>query len=164
MPLEPLFVLILPSRATRRLSWADTAASTFGRMFGARTPPLPSAVHLLAPLLWPLPHGAQARLRNFTPFAFFNNILRIPFAPRKSLAGFTAATITGALIAGTFWGTAGPLGVDHPAWSWGVGPLGNWLGLALVSVVAGVVSGVAEALGMSNLASGDHVPWANHLW
>lgn len=25
-----------------RLSWADTAASVFGRLFGARTPPLPS--------------------------------------------------------------------------------------------------------------------------
>ena len=55
-----------------------------------------------------------------TPPAFR---LRLPLAPRKSLTGFTAATITGAAT-------------------------GGLLGLLAISVVAGLVSGVAEALGM----------------
>ena len=49
------------------LSWADTAASTIGRLYGSSTPPLPPQ----------------------TP------ILRLPLAPRKSSAGFVAATLTG---------------------------------------------------------------------
>lgn len=53
------------------LSWCDPCASTFGRLFGKRTPALP------APL----------------------------FARRKSLAGFLAASVMGALVAYLFWGT-----------------------------------------------------------
>lgn len=122
------------------LSWADTMASTFGRMFGPLTPPLPPRL----------------------PF------LRLPFAPRKSLAGFMAASVTGACAAIMFWGWIGPLrhnGADL-SWTWQdgvrrtssllgwlgmensiVGAARGWLGLGAIGIVAGLVSGVAEALG-----------------
>src|ERR1700679_9148 len=70
-----------------RLSWADTNASTFGRLWGKKTRALP---------------------RSF---------LGLPFAPRKSLAGFVAASLTGALTAVTFWGWFAPL-VNRPEVSW----------------------------------------------
>ena len=54
------------------LSWCDTCASTFGRLFGRYTPPLPSP----------------------------------PFARRKSLAGFLAAIVSGALTSYFFWCTS----------------------------------------------------------
>jgi diacylglycerol kinase (CTP) len=69
------------SSLTLSLSWADTAASTFGRPYRSNTRKLP------------------ARL----PF------LRLPLAPRKSLAGFTAATITGTAVALEFWGFVVPI-------------------------------------------------------
>ena len=118
------------------LSWADTAASTIGRLFGSSTPKLPSRV----------------------PF------LRLPLAPRKSLAGFLAASVTGACIAFGFWGWIAGMrnGGRDVTWSWdggvrgyseakngakvGMGA-GGPLGLLAIAVVAGVVSGVAEALG-----------------
>ena len=116
------------------LSWADTAASTFGRLYGAYTPKLP------------------ARLP----------ILRLPLAPRKSLAGFLAATLTGATIAFAFWGFAAPLraGGAQLTWSWDDGVrqvlndgvtknlgAGGATGLLTIAVVSGLVSGIAEALG-----------------
>ncbi|KAF7440064.1 hypothetical protein PC9H_000406 [Pleurotus ostreatus] len=133
------------------LSWADTAASTVGRMFGSVTPRLPSRL----------------------PF------LRLPLAPRKSLAGFVAACVTGTLIAIGFWKWIAPLRHDTQdiSWTWdnGVSPalvspavkdwcqgllggpcsLGNvtsgWVGLGLIGVMAGLVSGVAEALDLGSL-------------
>ena len=63
------------------LSWADTAASTFGRLYGSNTRKLP------------------ARL----PF------LCLPLAPRKSLDGFTSATLTGAALALGFCGFIAPI-------------------------------------------------------
>lgn len=123
------------------LSWADTAASTFGRLFGSRTPRLPAR----------------------TP------ILRLPLSPRKSLAGFLAATITGAIIAIGFWGWVAPLrhGGTATSWHWdnissGTLPslhspvssgtalfcAGGWVGLGVIGLFSGIVSGVAEALGM----------------
>ncbi|KAF9488536.1 hypothetical protein BDN71DRAFT_1535052 [Pleurotus eryngii] len=133
------------------LSWADTAASTVGRMFGSVTPRLPSQL----------------------PF------LRLPLAPRKSLAGFVAACVTGTLIAIGFWKWIAPLRRDAQdiSWTWdnGVSPalvdpavkgwcqgllgdacsLGNvtsgWVGLGLIGVMAGLVSGVAEALDLGSL-------------
>jgi diacylglycerol kinase (CTP) len=134
--------LILPS-----LSWADTAASTFGRLWGSRTPPLPPRIPILG----------------------------LPLAPRKSLAGFLAASITGAAIVFSFWswfvpavggvdsawdltnGVSGP-GVDHSSLGQGMKtllrdagfsglPTGGWMGLAVISVVSGLVTGIAEALG-----------------
>ncbi|KAG6840278.1 hypothetical protein C0991_007766 [Blastosporella zonata] len=127
------------------LSWADTTASTFGRMFGSRTPPLPPR----------------------TP------ILRLPLAPRKSLAGFIAATITGTAIALAFWGLIAPVRNDI-TWAWDEGVLASstkppsilpalgvtasglagapgFLGLGAISLVAGLVSGVAEALDLGSL-------------
>lgn len=117
------------------LSWADTAASTFGRMYGAVTPKLPTRLPILG----------------------------LPLAPRKSLAGFAAAVITGACITFGFWTWIGPLRPDAPttlSWTWEEGiTLGakattgstSWtagaLGLIAISLVAGLVSGVAEALG-----------------
>jgi len=135
------------------LSWADTAASTIGRLFGSRTPRLPACV----------------------PF------FRIPFAPRKSLAGFLAASITGACIAIGFWGWIAPLCPGNEqgglTWSWdngvpaitsldwirshldteGLGsmlsriPTGGWSGLTALGVVSGLVSGVAEALDVGSV-------------
>lgn len=113
-----------------RLSWADTAASTFGRLWGRYTPRLPSRLPLL----------------------------RLPLAPRKSVAGFIAGSLTGAIIAAGFWGLYGQSGNIEPIWTWeGVagtsvagaetGVLAGWVGLGVVSVFSGLVSGVSEALG-----------------
>ena len=120
--------------AWNRLSWADTSASTFGRLWGKKTRALP---------------------RSF---------LGLPFAPRKSLAGFVAASLTSALTAVAFWGWFAPL-VNRPAsWTWvdgfsatgyyipdnvNQGPpnFGGWVGLGIIGTFAGLVSGVAEALG-----------------
>lgn len=113
------------------LSWADTAASTFGRMFGRYTPPLPQRVPILG----------------------------IPFAPRKSLAGFIAGSLAGAAVAAGFWGYIAPLGNIQPLWTHQAGTAfhvvqtagekaiaSGWSGLGLISLVSGLVSGVAEAL------------------
>ncbi|KAF9036363.1 hypothetical protein BJ165DRAFT_1409115 [Panaeolus papilionaceus] len=121
------------------LSWADTAASTFGRMYGAVTPKLPTRLPILG----------------------------LPLAPRKSLAGFAAAVITGACITFGFWTWIGPLRPDAPttlSWTWEEGiRLGakattgstSWtagaLGLIAISLVAGLVSGVAEALDLGTV-------------
>ena len=120
------FICPLHSQRLSSLSWADTAASTIGRLCRGYTSSLPSRLPLL----------------------------RLPLAPRKSLAGFIAASVTGALIAVTFWGWIVSLR-DDPAdvtWQWNTGvkdqgPKG-WLGLAIIGAVTGLVSGVAEALGM----------------
>jgi diacylglycerol kinase (CTP) len=134
------------------LSWADTAASTIGRLYGRSTPPLPPQ----------------------TP------ILHLPLAPRKSSAGFVAATITGALITTIFYKYIGPLGPHGISWtfehgvrlapttgvggfvpaavrsamrSWGWEGMntGGWVGLGVLGVVAGLVAGVAEALDLGSL-------------
>ena len=83
--------------------------------------------------------------------------MRLPLAPRKSLAGFVAAAVTGAAVAFGFWGFVAPLraGGRDITWAWeggvrnaaGTG-LGGGVGLVVLSVVAGIVSAVAEALGM----------------
>ncbi|TEB26973.1 hypothetical protein FA13DRAFT_1635204 [Coprinellus micaceus] len=104
------------------LSWADTAASTFGRMYGRRTPKLPA------------------------------RLLGLPLAPRKSLAGFIAASVTGAVCAMGFWAFISPMrfGGRDATWSWEGGVRGAGgggpVGLLLIGVVAGLVSGIAEAL------------------
>ncbi|KAF8638839.1 hypothetical protein AX17_001897 [Amanita inopinata Kibby_2008] len=121
------------------LSWADTTASTFGRMFGRRTPPLPRRLPLL----------------------------RLPLASRKSVAGFIAASVTGACIAIGFWGWIAPLrnnGADL-TWTWqgcahvtsplptlvgmegsGNGGSSGWIRLGAIGLVTGLVTGVTEAL------------------
>jgi len=125
------------------LSWADTNASTFGRLWGKKTRALP------------------------------RSLLGLPFAPRKSLAGFIAASLTGSLTAVTFWGWFAPL-VNRPevSWTWvngfsvsstakdhilrgitgrGSVNLGGWVGLGIIGVFAGLVSGVAEALDLGSV-------------
>ncbi|KAF5384377.1 hypothetical protein D9615_003139 [Tricholomella constricta] len=123
------------------LSWADTTASFFGRLFGSKTPRLPSR----------------------------SPVLGLPLAPRKSLAGFIAATITGACIAVGFWGWVAPVRGDL-SWWWdggvrssstllsslgfgdaGLHGAGGWAGLGAIGLVAGLVSGVAEALDVGSL-------------
>jgi len=126
------------------LSWADTNASTFGRLWGKKTKALP---------------------RSF---------LGLPFAPRKSLAGFVAASLTGALTAIAFWGWFAP-SVNRPevSWTWvdgfsalppagdyildnakhgqGSSHFGGWLGLGIIGTFAGLVSGVSEALDLGSV-------------
>lgn len=125
-----LCFIILCSSCSNSLSWADTAASTFGRLWGSLTPPLPA------------------------------RLLGLPLAPRKSLAGFIAASLTGAAVAAGFWAYFGPMR-DNLTWSWDAGVsstfsggsaeggkvFSGWVGLTVVTVCAGLVSGVAEALG-----------------
>ena len=77
-PLDIAVVMYVPSLYSTltlltfpySLSWADTAASTIGRLYGSLTPPIP----------------------------FQTPILRFPLAPRKSTAGFVAATVTGPFV------------------------------------------------------------------
>jgi diacylglycerol kinase (CTP) len=142
----PYFIL----RYLNSLSWADTAASTFGRLWGRYTPPLPSRVPILG----------------------------LPLAPRKSLAGFLAASITGAAIVFSLWSWLIPaVGGAEPAWDWTRGvsgpgvdhsslgqsvkavlrdagfsglPTGGWVGLGVISIISGLVTGIAEALGASS--------------
>jgi diacylglycerol kinase (CTP) len=76
-------------------------------------------------------------------------------APRKSLAGFIAGSLTGALVAASFWGRFAPrmAGPDAQlSWTWehGVSDVpgtGGWLGLSVLAAVTGLITGVAEALG-----------------
>ncbi|KAF9224684.1 hypothetical protein BS17DRAFT_701608 [Gyrodon lividus] len=121
------------------LSWADTAASTFGRLYGRLTPRLPQRL-----------------------FGIF------PLAPRKSLAGFIAASVTGAVVATGFWTFVGPMRNHGLTWSWqgGVSPafsgggprggsgsttLAGWVGIVTIGIVSGLVSGVAEALDLGSV-------------
>ena len=98
-----------------RLSWSDTTASTIGRLWGRHTKPLP---------------------------AHFPGIRALRIAPRKSLAGFLAATVTGICICLGFWwnGSAG---------RWKVLDIQSGWGLWMTAVVAGVGGAVVEALGQS---------------
>ncbi|KAJ6530263.1 hypothetical protein B0H19DRAFT_1273920 [Mycena capillaripes] len=116
------------------LSWADTAASTLGRMYGPRTAPLPSSISFawLPSWVWvpefllasPPPICASATSPKKTRANGHANgnghikenpkglktvrRLNTPFAPRKSTAGFLAACGAGALVALVFWwGVAG---------------------------------------------------------
>ncbi|EIW69755.1 hypothetical protein TREMEDRAFT_73615 [Tremella mesenterica DSM 1558] len=110
-----IFVLALYPRdvavvSILTLSWSDTTASTIGRLWGRYTPPLP---------------------------AHFPGLKLLPFAPRKSLAGFLAATITGVFICLGFWakGSGG---------KWAV--LESVMGLFATAGVVGVGGAVVEAL------------------
>ncbi|GMK54889.1 hypothetical protein CspeluHIS016_0114750 [Cutaneotrichosporon spelunceum] len=95
------------------LSWSDTTASTLGRLWGRYTPPLP-------------PH--------------FPGIKFLPFAPRKSLAGFLAASVTGFLIGFGFWHNGSTVYHDWLILDSGV------LGRIATSLVVGIGGAVVEAL------------------
>lgn len=108
------------------LAFADTAASTIGRLWGYLTPPLPRRIPIIG----------------------------LPLAPRKSVAGFIAASLSGAAVVAGFWGWAVSMGVAEPLWTWDAGLveakstlLCGWAGLSAISLVGGLISGVAEALG-----------------
>ncbi|WWC92052.1 uncharacterized protein L201_007006 [Kwoniella dendrophila CBS 6074] len=113
-----IFVLGLYPRdvavvAILTLSWSDTTASTLGRLWGRYTKPLP---------------------------ANFPGIKALKFAPRKSLAGFLAAAVTGFLIGISFWwnGSGGRWVVldveDHGHGYWGL-----WVTAAVVGLGGAVV-------------------------
>jgi diacylglycerol kinase (CTP) len=102
------------------LSWSDTTASTIGRLWGRHTPPLP-------------PHFPAIKL--------------LKFAPRKSLAGFLAATVTGALICIGFWWN----GSDG---RWDLLDGQSWAGLLGTAGVVGAGGAVVEALGESKFMTG----------
>jgi len=107
------------------LSWADTAASIFGRMYGHRTAKLPKTLFGVLPL-----------------------------AARKSLAGSTAAFIIGLVTAATFWGLcSGGLGgkLGNPVWNWDQRKTGGLGGLAVLSVGVGIITSITEALDLGFL-------------
>ncbi|WVW81135.1 hypothetical protein I302_103126 [Kwoniella bestiolae CBS 10118] len=95
------------------LSWSDTTASTIGRLWGKYTKPLPT---------------------------HFPGIKALKFAPRKSLAGFLAASVTGFLIGITFWWSG-----SNGRWivldveDWGHGYWGLWVTAAVVGIGGAVV-------------------------
>jgi diacylglycerol kinase (CTP) len=100
-------------------------------------------------------------------------VLGLPLAPRKSLAGFIAACVTGAAAAVGFWRYGAQMRLGSPqdiSWTFEDGfrlatddvvgqaiadagltgfKAAGWLGLGLIGLTAGVVSGIAEALGSS---------------
>ncbi|KAJ7678363.1 hypothetical protein B0H17DRAFT_1206818 [Mycena rosella] len=118
----------LLTKLLRSLSWADTAASTIGRAYGPRTPPLPASVSLAWLPGWVYVPGFLLAAPSAVSSASSKSIksagngvangvvkenpkgpkqarrLRLPFAPRKSTAGFVAACAAGALVALVFWG------------------------------------------------------------
>lgn len=131
-----------------RLSWADTAASTIGRLWGRYTPALPRRI----------------------PY------IRISYAPRKStgeslltlspdqnpcllspIAGFIAAFVTGGLIASGFWGSQTPSTVPQTfavppieavkTWNWDQRVGGGWAGLGMLGIWAGIVTAISESIG-----------------
>ena len=127
----PYFYQTLMLSRNCRLSWADTTASTFGRLWGRYTAALPSHI----PLFPFLPPVLRSRLG-------------LPLARRKSLAGFIAASLTSGAAALSFWGWLAPIRGSQAVWTWDHEQLGGWLGLGLLSGVSAVVGGVVEALGM----------------
>ena len=103
------------------MSWADTAASIFGRLYGAKTGKLPS------------------KLLGF-----------IPLISRKSVAGSSAAMSVGFLVSVIFWGV-GTSGTGYgleAQWQWNQNCNGGWLGLMMLGVGAGLTTGLIEALGV----------------
>jgi len=64
------------------------------------------------------------------------------------MAGFLAGSLTAGLVAFGFWGWIAPLcKSSEPVWTWENGILGGWAGLGMLSLVAAIVGGIAEALG-----------------
>lgn len=137
--LLPLLSLRPDWHQSHSLSWVDTAASTIGRLYGPSSPRLPPCLYI--------PH------RRFP-------LVKIPLSPRKSVAGFLAASLTGMMAAVGFWGWIAPVRLGGTELSWdfvrgvtvnsareGAG-LRGWTGLGVIGVVSGLVSGITEALGM----------------
>jgi len=132
------------------LSWCDTTASIFGRLYGPRTPRLPQNLPI------PLPSFSKRRPRTLN--------LPIPFASRKSTAGFLAAAVTGSLIAAGFWGLLAPAGETPPGresllllnesgatTTNGVDLWKAVTNLGVVSIISGFVAGVSEAIDVGSM-------------
>ncbi|KAJ7666769.1 hypothetical protein DFH06DRAFT_1322742 [Mycena polygramma] len=158
------------------LSWADTAASTLGRMYGPRTPPLPASLSLawLPAWVW-VPgfllapsspssssHSSKANgIANGSVKANGNGVfkenpksvrrLKTPFAARKSTAGFLAACTAGALVALAFW--------------WGVAGEGRWgKGVAEMRKVAEGVPGATKGYHSQYSIAGQYLRSEEGAW
>ncbi|KAJ6632214.1 hypothetical protein B0H10DRAFT_2206607 [Mycena sp. CBHHK59/15] len=141
---------------TTSLSWADTAASTVGRLYGPRTRPLPAALPLPLPAWMPVPAFLLAPA---LPTAPTTRRLKLPFAPRKSTAGFLAACATGALVALVFWGSVAGTRVSAPmpppafAEGWVPSWVQGWVGH-----VWDAVGGSASGVGGSEMTESQTTP------
>ncbi|KAF7290769.1 hypothetical protein MIND_01317800 [Mycena indigotica] len=141
------------------LSWADTAASTIGRMYGPRTPPLPTSMSLswLPSWVWvprfllvtPPTVQANGHVKGNPKPPQLARRLRLPFAPRKSTAGFIAACITGSLVALVFW-------VGIAGW--------NIRGVAEMRAVAEGAPGVATNYHSQYSIAGQYIRSASGAW
>ncbi|TIC08884.1 hypothetical protein E3Q10_03676 [Wallemia mellicola] len=110
------------------LAFADTSASTVGRLLGRYTYTLPSP----------------------------------PFGQKKSLAGFTAAFLTGAFTSWLIWGStfgqatiaeAGKLSTDTLSWT-----TESKLRFPLLMIVVGIISAVTESLDVHGLDDNLTIP------
>lgn len=108
------------------LSWCDTTASIFGRLYGSRTSRLPQSLSL-----------PFTRLR-----------IPLPFARRKSIAGFVGAVVTGSLLAAGFWGLLAPIDELLPA---SARLIPSYMKVCAASIVTGLVAGVSEAIGVCQI-------------
>ncbi|KDQ12432.1 hypothetical protein BOTBODRAFT_112883 [Botryobasidium botryosum FD-172 SS1] len=105
------------------LSWADTAASTFGRLYGRYTPALPKLRYL--------------------PFAPRKSLA-------GSLAGFAAGASIAMGFWG--WAASYGSSQGRAMWMWDTARYaGSWTGSIGLSVASGVISAVAEALDVGSL-------------
>ncbi|KAF5343593.1 hypothetical protein D9756_011596 [Leucocoprinus leucothites] len=118
------------------LSWADTAASTIGRLYGPSSPRLPSHFCIPHPKL-PLVKipSAEKKLRwVHCCFSHWSDdrcwILGLDCPMR-----FEGREVSWDFVRGVTLGGGGEKGV-----------LSGWVGLGIIGVVAGLVSGVAEAM------------------
>ncbi|KAL5520671.1 DGK1 [Sanghuangporus sanghuang] len=115
------------------LSWCDTAASVFGRMYGSRTSRLPQSISI------PL---TTIRLPS-------------PFAKRKSVAGFLAGSITGAFIVFGFWRWLAPFGAQPSSLPEVIRAdsqsLASLAGFSCIALVSGLLAGFAEAIDIGSL-------------
>lgn len=150
------------------LSWADTAASTLGRAYGPSTPPLPPQTPILG-----LPLAKRKSTAGFAAAAVTGSFFSTHSATMRKLN----ILLSGTLIAIGFYRYIGTIRPQDLSWTfehgvrslrpegpvskavrevlgkcgWHGVPTGGWVGLGIIGVVAGLVAGVAEALGMFNL-------------
>ncbi|EJD02061.1 uncharacterized protein FOMMEDRAFT_124258 [Fomitiporia mediterranea MF3/22] len=118
------------------LSWCDTTASFFGRLYGSRTSRLPQSISL----------------------PFTSARLPLPFAKRKSVAGFLAGSATGTLIAFGFYGWLTPFGASPPSLpevildgTQSVSSLASLGKLSCIALASGFLAGFAEAIDVGSL-------------
>ena len=102
-------------------------------------------------------YGSQtSRLPQSLSLPFTSLRLPLPFAKRKSIAGFSAGAATGALIVFGFWRWLAPLGAQPSSLPKVIqydSSFASLARLACVAVVGGLLAGFAEAIGAFLLAS-----------